>query len=127
MFNFSRRSLRNLEGVHPDLVSVAHAAIKTTTTDFVVIEGLRTVARQRQLYTTGKSMTMNSRHITGHAIDVVPWVNGTVSWNWSDYYPIADAFKEAADELNVQIEWGGQWATFPDAPHFQLSRQHYPA
>ena len=127
MFSFSSRSLRNLKGVHPDLVLVANDAIKITDTDFVVIEGLRTVARQRQLYTTGKSMTMNSRHITGHAIDVVPWVNGTVSWDWKHYYPIAKAFKQSAQDRGIQIVWGGDFVSFPDAPHFQLSREQYPA
>lgn len=125
-FLFSRRSLRNLNGVHEDLVKVAHRALAITPVDFVVIEGLRTKARQRKLLKEGKTTTLNSRHLTGHAIDVVPWIGDTVSWDWADFYPLADAFKQAAEDCEVPIEWGGDWRTFKDAPHFQLPWDEYP-
>lgn len=126
MYNLGSRSLRRLEGVHPDLVAVVKKAISETTVDFTVLEGMRSLSRQRQLYSTGKSMTMNSRHLTGHAVDIAPWINGTVSWDWKHYYPMASAMKQAADELGVDLEWGGDWTTFPDGPHFQLSWKSYP-
>lgn len=125
-FIFSKRSLRNLNGVHEDLVRVAHRALAITPVDFAVIEGLRTRARQRRLFKEGKTTTLNSRHLTGHAIDVVPWVGGTVSWDWADFYPLADAFKQAAEDCEVPVEWGGDWRTFKDAPHFQLPWGEYP-
>jgi len=74
------------------------------------------------LVATGKSTTMNSRHLTGHAVDLVPY---PVSWDWEHFYPIADAMKAAAEELGVDLEWGGDWKTFKDGPHFQLSRKKY--
>jgi peptidoglycan L-alanyl-D-glutamate endopeptidase CwlK len=121
-FKLSEKSLRRLDGVHPDLVKVVKRAIEITPVDFVVIEGLRTKARQAYLLDAGKSRTMNSYHLTGHAVDIAPIVDGKVSWDWKHYYPLADAMMEAAKELNVKITWGGRWKTFPDAPHWQIDR-----
>jgi len=122
-YKLSRRSLSNLQGVHPDLVSVVERAIEITEQDFSVIEGVRSMKRQRMLVDTGKSTTMNSRHLTGHAVDLVPY---PVSWDWDYFYPIADAMKAAARELDIDLEWGGDWRSFPDGPHFQLSWGSYP-
>ena len=122
-YSLGKRSLDNLVGIHPDLVSVVERAIEITEQDFTVIEGLRSVERQRELLKSGKSTTMNSRHITGHAVDICPW---PVSWDWDEFYPIADAMKQAASELDIDLQWGGDWKSFPDAPHFQLSRKTYP-
>lgn len=123
MYELSRKSLKKLEGVHPDLVAVVKRAIEITEQDFTVLEGLRTYDRQKELYATGKSTTMNSRHLSGHAVDLAPY---PISWDWEYFYPIADAMKEAAKELNVDLEWGGDWRSFPDGPHFQLSWEEYP-
>jgi hypothetical protein len=76
---------------------------------------------------SGASQTLNSRHLTGHAIDFVIWADGKVSWAWPQFHVIADAFKEAAKRLQVDIDWGGDWKTFKDGPHIQLSRARYPA
>ena len=122
-YTLGPRSRDNLEGVHTDLQRVVEKAIEITDKDFTVIEGLRSKARQRELVNDGKSKTMNSRHLTGHAVDIAPW---PISWDWDEFYPIADAMKEAADELGVALEWGGDWKSFPDAPHWQLSRKVYP-
>ena len=117
------RSERNLKGVHPDLVKVVRRSAKKA--DFIVTEGLRTTARQKQLVAAGASKTMNSRHITGHAIDVAALVGGKVRWDWGLYPIIANEMKKAAKELNVPIVWGGDWK-FRDGPHFELDRRKYP-
>lgn len=124
-FKLSKRSRDNLQGVHPDLVRVVERAIEITEVDFVVIEGLRTPARQAELVKAGASQTQNSRHLTGHAVDLAAWV-GTVRWDWPLYPRIAAAVKQAAKELGVPIEWGGDWTSFKDGPHFQLPRKAYP-
>ena len=127
-FRLSKRSEENLRGVHPDLVKVVHRALEITDIDFMVIEGKRNEARQRQLVASGKSQTMNSRHLTGHAVDCAPLVNNQIPWNdWSYFKKVADAMIEAAKELGVDIEWGGNWKTFKDGPHFQLTHKTYPA
>lgn len=126
-FVLGSRSRKRLEGVHPDLVRVVERAIQITEVDFTVLEGLRTVARQRKLVAQGASRTMRSRHLTGHAVDLGAWVGGTVRWDWPLYYKIADAMKAAAAELNQPIEWGGDWRTFKDGPHWQLPWKGYPA
>lgn len=101
-------------------------AIQITPIDFTVLEGLRSVDRQRQLRNSGASKTMNSRHLTGHAIDIAPLLNGRVSWDWPLYYPLAEAVKLAAKEKGIPIEWGGDWRTFKDGPHWQLPWKEYP-
>ena len=125
-FTLSARSLRRLEGVHPDLVRVIKRAIQTSTVDFTVLEGVRTLATQRKYVATGKSKTMNSRHLTGHAVDIAPVVNGSVSWNWDYFYPLADAVKAAAKTEGVPITWGGDWRSFKDGPHWELPWAQYP-
>ena len=121
-FKLSDKSLRRLEGVHPDLVKVVKRAIEITPVDFVVVEGLRTKSRQAYLLDAGKSRTMNSYHLTGHAVDLAPIVDGKVSWDWKYFHPMVAAMKQAAKELNVKITAGADWKTFPDGPHFQIDR-----
>jgi len=122
-YSLGKKSKQKLEGVHEDIVAVVELAISKSEYDFTILEGLRSVERQKELVETGKSTTMNSRHLNGHAVDIAPW---PISWDWDDYYPIAKVIKEAAEELDVDFEWGGDWKTFPDAPHWQLSWRKYP-
>jgi peptidoglycan L-alanyl-D-glutamate endopeptidase CwlK len=124
-FKLSRRSLERLQKVHPDLVKVVLLAIELTEVDFGVTEGVRTVERQRELFAKGASKTMNSRHLTGHAVDLVAYVGSEVRWDWPLYHKIADAMKRAANSLGVPIVWGGDWRTFKDGPHFELDRKVY--
>ena len=124
-YKLGSRSISNLRGVHPDLVAVVKRAITLSEIDFTVTEGLRTRERQAQLVKAGASTTMNSRHITGHAVDVAAWVDG-VRWDWPLYAKLAAAMKRAASELGVAIIWGGDWRTFKDGPHFELDRRKYP-
>ena len=126
-YSFSQRSETNLKGVHPDLVAVTRRALQLSPVDFGITEGLRTVERQKQMVAQGSSQTMNSRHLTGHAVDVVAYVGGAVSWDWPLYEQIAGAFKQAASEQSIPIEWGGDWKTLKDGPHFQLPFATYPA
>ena len=123
-YKLGTRSLQNLSGVHPDLVAVVKLAITITEQDFTVIEGIRNINRQRELVKAGKSTTMNSRHITGHAVDMVPW---PVDWEDLERFEVvAEAMKQAAEELDIPIVWGGDWKSFYDAPHFELDRKTYP-
>lgn len=125
---FSQRSLNSLRGVHPDLVKVIERALQISPVDFTVIEGLRTVERQKELVATGASRTMNSRHLTGHAVDLLPiGPNGRGEFAWPLYEQLAPAVKQAADDLGVKIVWGGDWRSFRDGPHFELDRLVYPA
>ncbi|AAT69479.1 endolysin [Alphaproteobacteria phage PhiJL001] len=105
--------------------------------DFTVLEGVRSLARQKQLVARGASKTMNSRHLpkvpkgggepVAHAVDLGAYVDGEVRWDWPLYHKIAKAVKQAARELNVPIEWGGDWRTFKDGPHWQLPWKTHPA
>lgn len=124
---FSQRSENNLKGVNPALVQVVRRALELSPVDFGVTEGLRTVERQKELVAKGASQTMNSRHITGHAIDVFAYPTVSGSWEWKYYEQIATAFKQAAKDIGVPIEWGGDWKTLKDGPHFQLPFKDYPA
>lgn len=121
------RSESKLAGVHPDLVKVVRLAAITAPLPFVVLEGMRSVERQKQLVASGASQTMRSRHLTGHAVDIAPLgANGQVSWDWPLYHRLAPAMKQAAEEVGVPIEWGGDWKSFKDGPHWQLPWASYP-
>lgn len=125
-FYLSQRSKNNLRGVHPDLAGVVKRAIQLTRVDFAITCGLRTIDEQRRLKAIGATRTLKSRHLTGHAVDVVALDNGVVRWDWPLYARIAEAFKQAGRELGVPVEWGGDWTTFKDGPHFQLPWASYP-
>jgi peptidoglycan L-alanyl-D-glutamate endopeptidase CwlK len=119
------RSEKNLTGVHPDLVKVVKLA--STQASFIVTEGLRTAERQKQLVAAGASKTQKSRHLTGHAVDLAALIGDEVRWDWPLYKKLAEEMKKASQELNVPIEWGGDWRSFKDGPHFQLPWDKYPA
>ena len=117
---FSEKSNSKLYGVDERLVRVAALALQLSPVDFGITEGVRTLERQKELVKAGASRTLKSKHLEGKAIDVVAYVGGKVAWDWPLYEKIAKAFKQAAAELDVNIKWGGDWATFKDGPHFQL-------
>jgi peptidoglycan L-alanyl-D-glutamate endopeptidase CwlK len=130
------RSIYRLEGVHPDLVKVVERAAELTDTLFIITEGLRSLERQKKLVSAGASTTLRSRHLTGHAVDVAAFVDmdgsgeftsgDNIRWDWPLYGKIASFMKTAAFQVNVPIEWGGDWTTFKDGPHFQLPWAEYP-
>ena len=126
MRKWSQRSLRNLHGIHPDLRRVLDRALQESPIDFIVIEGLRTRERQAEMVESGASKTMNSRHLTGHAVDILPIGPKGAAFDWPLYYKVAPAIKAAAKAEGVKIVWGGDWKNFPDGPHFELDRRAYP-
>lgn len=126
MRRYSKRSLGNLKGIHPDLRRVIDRALQESPLDFIVIEGLRTMQRQRELYASGASKTMNSRHLTGHAVDLLPIGKNGAAFDWPLYDKLGPAVKASADAEGVKITWGGDWTKFRDGPHFQLDWDAYP-
>lgn len=125
-FRFSQRSENNLKGINSNLLRVVRRALEISTVDFSVIEGLRTVERQKELLATGKSQTMNSRHISGNAVDLFP-----VGGDWNDYkcwLPVLNAMHQAGKELGVKLRFGITWtdnpndkpAKFLDGPHVEI-------
>ena len=126
MFKFSNRSVERLQGVHPDMVKLMTEAIKESPYDFGITEGRRALERQRNLVADGKSRTMNSRHLTGHAVDIVVFVDGKITWDFKFYAAVAEHIKKVAEELKIPIVWGGDWVSFKDGPHYELRRKEYP-
>jgi peptidoglycan L-alanyl-D-glutamate endopeptidase CwlK len=150
----SARCELRLAGVHADLVRVVRSAAEGGAL-FRVVEGLRSQERQRDLVASGASQTMASRHLTGHAVDLAPVVDGAVSWDWEHFFPLADAIADAARKEGVFLIWGGAWGRsvqdwpkggakaaqdayaaerrsagrkpFLDGPHFELPAAVYPA
>lgn len=136
MYALSKRSIQRLKGVHPSLVEVVNEAIKNTTMDFSVIDGVRTLARQKEYVAKGVSQTMNSKHLVqedgyGHAVDVAPYVRGGVRWERQLFYPIAVAMVGAGRRLNVNMRWGGAWkldlrfVTFDTPEHVERALMMY--
>lgn len=146
-FILSKTSLGKLGTVKEPLQRVVKRAIELTEVDFTVLQGIRTASEQKRLVAQGRSKTMNSKHLTGDAVDLVPYINGKLDHdNWDNFYPVARAMKQAAEELNIKIRWGGSWevmnhkqgdvkdwvanyvksrkaqgkSAFIDAPHYEL-------
>ena len=114
-FKLSQRSMDRLEGVHPDLVKVVKRAIELSRIDFGVSCGTRTKSQQLALVKSGASQTMNSKHLPqasdgfSHAVDLIAYVDGRVSWELNLYDDLADAMKKACKELGVSLKWGASW------------------
>lgn len=120
------RSESALRGVHEDLVAIIRNQADLGTIDFIVTEGVRSEAEQRTLFDRGASKTMNSRHLTGHAVDLAVMISGKVRWDWPLYKQLADELKARAREIGIPLIWGGDWRTFKDGPHFELPWKNYP-
>lgn len=121
---FSTRSLGHLEGLHPDLLKVMHAAITFCPIDFGIIDGKRTMAEQKELVEAGASWTLKSRHLTGKAVDVMAYVNGKGRWEEALYKQIGEHVLKVARNLNVPLVWGGTWKV-RDWGHFELDKTRY--
>ena len=127
-------SRAKLKGVHPDLVRVVNRCAKDWKDKqftFGLTCGVRTLEEQKVLVKKGASKTLKSRHIPApngysHAVDVVAFIDGKIRWDWPLYDKIAKAMKAAAKSEKVPIEWGGDWVSFKDGPHFQLPWATYP-
>lgn len=119
-FKLSSKSLERLQGVDERLVRVVKRAIEITPIDFSVLEGLRTLERQKQLVADGFSQTLKSKHLTGHAVDLGCIVDGKITWDKQHYVTLSLAVKKAAEELRINIRWGGDFKSFFDGPHFEL-------
>ena len=140
----SIRSRRRAKHMHHDLKAVVWRASELLrhmnggVVDFAIGEVDRDLKTQRRYVATGKSTTMNSRHLIAMlrenvrfvpraaAVDLIALSDGKVSWDWPLYHILAKAMKQAAEELGVPIVWGGDWKSFPDGPHFQLDWAAYP-
>lgn len=152
-FTLGKTSTRELQGVRVELVSVVRRALQLTAQDFAVHDGIRTLAEQQRLVASGASQTLDSRHITGHAVDLVPVINGKLRWEWDPIYLIADAVRQAAREHGTPLRWGGAWdidftasddspedlvqgyvqrrrrqglRAFIDGPHYELPKAFFP-
>ena len=125
-YSFSPKSLERLSTVHPLLQRLFKGAIETSPYDFSITEGIRSVERQRYLVDTGKSTTMNSRHLSGKAVDIAVFIDGKVTWDFDKYKEVARHIKDTAHVMNIPIAWGGDWVSFKDGPHFELDRKAYP-
>ncbi len=120
------RSLRELEGVHSDLLAVVHRAAQLSPHMFVITDGKRSLEEQREYVAKGASRTMKSRHLVGCAVDFAVKHGNKILWTDRLMCEVADAFKAAAEELGVPICWGGDWKGSWDKPHIELDKGAYP-
>lgn len=118
--------MERLLGVHPDLTRLVVLMSQNCPMPFMVYEGLRTEAKQAEYVSAGTSTTMNSRHLTGHAVDLIPLVNDQPTYNWDYYNAFAIHMKGASDLTGVPVTWGGDWKSFPDGAHWELPWDQYP-
>lgn len=117
-FKLTDADQRKLAGVNSQLVAVVRRVALVTPKPFMVLEGVRSLARQRQLVKAGASRTLNSKHLTGRAVDIVPLVNGKVSWDWKHYEAIVKTAKAVSADMGIPLVFGYDWGW--DAPHWEL-------
>lgn len=139
-FKFSSASEAKLVGVHPDLVRVVRRALELSTRDFKVLEGVRSLKRQQDLYAQGRTRpgkivtwTLKSNHFVntttgfGHAVDLFP---EPYDWeNRAAFDELGAVMLKAAAEEKVKIRWGADWDQDgnprergeSDSPHFELA------
>jgi peptidoglycan L-alanyl-D-glutamate endopeptidase CwlK len=128
MPKFSKRSLKALEELHPELQEVAVEAIKTV--DFVILDAQRGRAEQEKAFKAGNSKAHfgHSAHnwIPAVAIDIVPY---PIDFNnVAGFREIAKTFLATAKRLGIPLRWGGDWdmdgdwkdERFLDWGHFEL-------
>lgn len=120
-YRLGQKSEANLAGVHPALVAVVRRAILITEIDFAVHDGLRTMEEQRRLVATGASRTLDSYHLTGDAVDLVPYVGGKLRWEHALCNEVARAMHEAAGQEGVRLIWGRVW----DSELFELDPEDF--
>lgn len=133
MRTWDKVSIERLKGIHPDLRKLADAVLQAAPWPIRVTEGLRTLERQKQLVAIKASKTMNSRHLTGHAIDVVPYIDldrdGKIEteelYNKELFRQLIPIAKDCAEKLGTEMVWGYDWGW--DMPHWELNRRYYPA
>lgn len=129
---FGTKSLERLGTIHPDLARAIERAVRLSEVDIAILEGVRSLERQRKLLASGATKTLRSRHLPhardglARAVDIAPVVDGEVRWDWPLYHRLAAVVKNAAVQENVPVEWGGDWRTFKDGPHWQLPWDKYP-
>lgn len=131
-FKLSSRSESNLNGVDERLVKVIRRALEISSADFAVIEGLRSMKKQEENVRKGVSKTMASRHLTGHAVDILPSaIKPGMNWDLKYFMPVLAAIKQAGDELGVPLRFGINWKSDPslpietkfiDAPHVEIPK-----
>ena len=124
MPSFGKRSLENLQGVHPKIVDVLKTAIQHY--NFSVLEGVRTLDRQEFLVNQGVSTTLKSKHLIqtdgyAHAVDIAPY---PIDWdNVEEFFYLAGLIEGIASTVGIRLRWGGRWKTLKDCPHFELRKR----
>lgn len=115
--------------MHWKMGAVVALAITISRVDWGVLEGVRTMRRQKRMKATGKSKTLNSKHLrrgksqgfpVGHAVDLGVIRDGKLSTDPVDLRAVANSMLEAARRLNIKVKSGGvSWDW--DWYHFELA------
>lgn len=120
-----------LRRAHPDLAKIVRRAAEITSIPFTILQSDRTIEQQRANVAKGVSQTMKSRHLISpdgmvRAVDIAPLDGKSASFAWPLYHKLAPIMKQAAKDVNIPVEWGGDWKSFKDGPHWQLPWNKYP-
>lgn len=124
------RSKRNIDSLHPELRPLATKLIEQSLEQGItakVISGTRTYEEQNELYAQGRTKPGKvvteakggySIHNFGCAFDI-----GIFSKDGKKYYGESESYKDVgAIGKTLGLEWGGDWKSFIDEPHFQLTK-----
>lgn len=131
-FVLPQKDINRMKRAHPDLQKIILRAAELSDIEFTVLQADRTLEQQKINVKKGVSKTLKSRHLISpdgmvRAVDIAPLVDGKASWAWPLYHKLAPFIKKAAKEVKIPVEWGGDWTTFKDGPHWQLPWDKYPS
>lgn len=122
MYKLSGRSIEKLRGTEPQLVVLLATAIRTSPHDYGIVEGVRSVARQQELYKQTPKVTekdgiiRRSKHQDGEAVDIAIWRDGFVWVNEKAYKEVRNHIEGVADELGIKLRARINW----DMGHYEL-------
>lgn len=121
----TKKDIQRMKGVHPALVRLFTEVARTSPIPFMILEGRRSLEQQKKNIENGVSWTLKSKHLTGHALDVIPLVEGKPTWSWPVYHKFAPIVKAVAKKLKIEVTWGGDWKKTKDGPHWEIDPKKY--
>lgn len=118
----NKRSLTELTTVNARLALIVLNVARLSKAEVQVTDGKRSTDEQQMLVMRGKSRTLDSRHLTGDAVDLVVIQKGQARWDAQHYADLNELMQQEAAKLDVELTWGGTWPHLRDYCHWEITR-----
>lgn len=134
-YTWGKSSLAAIQTAHPLLIELCARVIRRRDLphDLRCLVGHRDQAGQEAAFKAGASKLRwpKSKHnsVPSLAVDLAPLAGGGVSWDWAHYHAVAPVIKDEWAKMRAEgivppgvgLVWGGDWKSFRDGPHWELS------